>query len=180
MMRSTSPTPGLASVGSKSVQKVAIAAGALVLIAVCHHCSSGCCADRCRTAQARSKSSIHLVQSWTLENCGTSGTQGSFVDISVWENRRGDATATINTETQLIGSNQVILDSASNQIVVGPGASYVSAANLDPRGSRVESVKRFVSSVSYKTYELGRAPQIDSHTSFVKSQSSNTSLLAWK
>jgi hypothetical protein len=164
---------GLASVGSRSVQKVAIAGGALVLLIICMIVVVAMAPMVATMFKPDPKASIQLVQSWSLANCVPAGSQGKYLDISVWENRRGDASANVSMETQLIGSNQVVLDSNSFQFDIGPGGSAVSFTGLDPQGSRVQNIKRSISSVYFNQFNLGRLPNVDVQTSFEKVPNSN-------
>lgn len=163
----------LASVGSNSVRKVIIAGGALVLLMICFIAGVAMIPTIVTKLKPDPKSSIHLVQSWSLENCAPTGSQGNYLDVTVWENRRSDATAFVSLETKLLGSNQVILNTTSNQFNIGPSGSSVSFANLDPRGSRVQNIERSISSANFHTLEPGRLPKIDVQTFFEKNQYSD-------
>ena len=163
----------LASVGSRSVQKVVIAGGALVLLLACFVAVVIMVPTIAGVFKADPKASIHLVQSWSLENCAPAGVPGNYLDISIWQNRRSDSTAFVGIDTKLIGSNQIVLNTASDQFDIGPGGLAVSFANLDPQGSRVQTIQRTVSSVTYKKFTLGQLPNIGVKTYFEKVQYSN-------
>jgi hypothetical protein len=167
----------LASVGPRSIQKVVIAGGALVLLIVCFVTAVVLVPTIAGIFRPDPKTSIHQVQSWSLENCMYTSSQGDYLgdyfDISVWENRRGDATAQGSIEIKLIGSNQVVLDNASEKFVIGPGGSAAIFVNLDPQGSRVQNIQRSISSVYYKKFTLSRLPNIEVQSFFEKAQYSD-------
>ena len=163
----------LVSIGSRSVQKVVIAGGVLVLLLACFVAMVIMVPTIAGVFKSDPKNSIHLVQSWSLENCAPTGSQGNYLDVTVWENRKSDSSAIVSLQSKLLGSNKVILNSASDKFNIGPGGSFVSFAMLDPQGSRVQDIERSIIAVTFHTIEPGRLPKIDVQSFFEKDQYSN-------
>jgi hypothetical protein len=163
----------LTSVGSKSVKIVAFVGGALALMAICLIGFVMLIPTITGIFTPDPKMKIHLVESWTIENCASTGSQGNYLDISVWENLKKDSTAGVSMDIKLIGSNQVILDTASDQFDIGPGGSVLSIAAPDPQGSRVQDIQRTISSVSFHQFELGSTPSINVQSFIEKTKNSN-------
>ena len=160
----------LASVGSRSVRMVIIVGGALVLLMVCFIVGVATVPAIINVFKPDPKNSIHLVQSWSLENCAPTGSQGNYLDVTVWENRKNDSSAIVSLASKLLGSNKVVLNTASDKFNIGPGGSFVSFAMLDPRGSRVQDIERSIIAVTFHTIEPGRLPKIDVQSFFEKDQ----------
>jgi len=120
------------------------------------------------------KSSIKLVQSWTLENCTTGGpSNGVYYDISVWENRRNDAIANVEGEARLLGTNDVVLASDYIEMEIAPEGMAVSMVGLDSGGSRVQEIKRIINSTYFVETSFTEINGIDVKPFFEKARGSN-------
>jgi hypothetical protein len=169
----------LASVDTRSVQKVAIAAGALVFLVVCIAAFAAFVVPNVTQAlKPDPKRDVRLVQSWTLENCSTFGSNENYLDISVWENRRNDAIARANVDLKLLGANDIVLDSQMSTVQIAPDGMAVSLQEMDPKGSRVQEVRRSVSSAQFEETSFVQFKSIDVKPFFEKTRDSNNVALS--
>lgn len=164
----------LASVSGRSVQKVVLASGALVFLVACVVAFAAFVVPAVSSAlKPDPKRDIRLVQSWTLENCSAVGSSENYLDISVWENRRADAIASVEIGLKLLGSNGIVLDTASSDLVIAPKGAAVSVQGLESKGSRVQEVSRSVSSVIFNETSSVQLSNVTVETFFEKTRSSN-------
>ena len=169
----------LASVNSRSVQKVAITGGVFVFLIICLLAFAGFVIPTISNAlKPDPKRDIRLVQSWTLENCSTFGANENYLDISVWENRRNDAIARANIDLKLLGANDIVLDSQMSNLQIAPDGLAVSLQEMDPKGSRVQEVTRSVSSAQFEETSFVQFKNIDVKTFFEKTRDSNNVALS--
>jgi len=169
----------LASVSSRSVQKVVIAGGVLVLFVACIAAFTTVVVPFVSNAlQPDPKRDIHLVQSWTLENCSGYDSAEDYLDISVWENRRSDAIANATIDLKLLGSNDIVLDTASSDLIIAPKGLAISVQGMDPKGSRIQDVTRSVSSAQFDEASIAKLGNIDVETFFEKTRNSDNVTLS--
>lgn len=165
----------LSSINSGSIQKVALAGGGLVfLVFAIVVLTVWVVPTAIKLLTPDPKSSIKLVESWQLDDCEAIGSStGVYYDISLWENRRGDAVATAETEANLLGANDIVLDSGTNEIEIAPGGMAVSMISLDARGSRVQKIERSVNSAYFVDTSINLRNLYDAKTYFEKAKNSN-------
>jgi hypothetical protein len=164
----------LASVNSRSVQRVAITGGALVLSLVCIIAFASVVVPFVSKAlKPDPKRDIRLVQSWTLENCSSYGSSDNYLDISVWENRRNDAVANVDISIKLLGSDEIVLDSKTSELEIAPNGVAVSIIGLDPKGSRVQNVTRSIGSTLFNEVSSAELRNVTVETFFEKTKNSD-------
>lgn len=164
----------LASVSGGSIKKVVLASGVLVFLVACVVAFAAFVIPAVSNAlKPDPKRDIRLVQNWTLENCSVGGSSENYLDISVWENRRADVVANVEIDLKLIGSNDIVLDSASSDLVIAPKGVAVSVQGLEARGSRVQEVSRSVNSVLFNETSSIQLRMITVGTFFEKARNSN-------
>lgn len=161
----------LASVSSGSIRKVAFAGGALLFVLLCIGAFALIVVPAVSNAlQPNPKRDIRLVESWTLESCSVYGASEDYLDISVWENRRNDAAANIEISLRLLGSNEVVLDSSTDEIEIAPGGLAVSVQGVDSKGSRIDKVERSVNFAQFDTSTRITLQDVDVKTFFERSR----------
>jgi hypothetical protein len=170
----------LSSVNSGSLLKVALTAGVLIFLFVCLIVAVKWVIPAvAKLLTPDPKSSIKLVQNWTLENCTPTGSSdGLYYDISVWENRRNNAVAHVDTEVKLSGSNDVVLDSQLDEMEIAPGEMMVSMIQLNSKGSRVQDINRSVTSVYFSDTLIKNPNKLDVQMYFEPAKSINNVSLA--
>lgn len=170
----------LTSVNSRSLQKVALASGVLVFLVACIAAFSAIVVPTVsKMLRPDPKKDIRLVQSWTLENCSTYGSSDeNYSDISVWENRRSNAVASVEIDIKLLGSDGIVLDSTSSDLVIAPDGFAVSMEEMDSKGSRVQGVTRSVASVQFDETSIAQLRNVDVESFFEKTRDSNNVALS--
>ncbi len=169
----------LASINSRSYQKVALAGGAIAVVALCITAFTAIVVPTIsKILKPDPKKDIRLVQSWTLENCSINSSNENYSDISVWENRRSNAVANVEIDLKLLGTDDIVLDSTSSDLVIAPDGYAVSFGELDSKGSRVQEVTRSVSSVQFDETSIIQLRNVDVETFFEMTKDSNNITLS--
>ena len=64
-------------------------------------------------------------------------------------NRKNDSIAYVGTEIKLMGADDIVLDSASDDMAIAPGSVMVTLQTLNSGGSRVQEIKHNINSVYF-------------------------------